>query len=479
MGSISLAVFFPLLAAATLIATTYQSETPQNSREQGSRFLSEEIAFPRAEGVGKWATGGRDGQVYIVDNLNDEGPGSFRDAVEADQARMVVFAVSGTVHLKSPVFIQANTTIAGQTAPGQGICLADHPVYLAGDNIILRYLRFRLGDRYQNRGKKPGTGHDDALSGEGRSDIIIDHCSISWSTDECLSIYDGDRTTLQWNIISEPLNNSYHFEESDDDYQAHGYGGIWGGRRLSAHHNLFLHCAGRTPRFNGTRSLAPSELVDFRNNVIYNWGENSVSGGEGGHYNLLNNYYKPGPDTATPNRIVKPFHHRKAGWGSWYIHGNVVHKDKQTTLDNHLGVHFDSQVEKMDKDTLLVSRAFNLEPIATQSADAAYSSVLRHAGASKSRDSLDRRLVEDVRHRSGRIIDVQGGHPSQTPYTISQSAWPKLQAKHPPLDSDQDGMPDAWEEKFGLNKLDPSDSSERTLHRLYTNLEIYIHSMAD
>ncbi|HRA12117.1 MAG TPA: pectate lyase, partial [Chitinophagaceae bacterium] len=170
------------------------------------------IAFPGAEGFGKYATGGRGGKILIVSNLNDAGEGSFRKAAIANGKRIIVFAISGTIHLNSPLSIKGDITIAGQTAPGDGICIADYPVGLSGNNIIIRYLRFRMGDKNQNKGMVPGSGHDDALSASRRSNIIIDHCSISWSTDECFSVYGGDSTTLQWNLISEPLNYSYHFE---------------------------------------------------------------------------------------------------------------------------------------------------------------------------------------------------------------------------------------------------------------------------
>src|SRR5688572_236055 len=161
----------------------------------------EPVAFPGAEGFGKYTTGGRGGKVMIVSNLNDQGPGSLRDAVEAKGARIIVFAVTGTIHLESPLSIKSDVTIAGQTSQGDGICIADQPVTLGGNNIIVRYLRFRMGDKYQNKGMVNGSGGDDAFGGTRRSHIIIDHCSFSWSTDECFSVYSGDSTTLQWNII--------------------------------------------------------------------------------------------------------------------------------------------------------------------------------------------------------------------------------------------------------------------------------------
>jgi pectate lyase len=272
---------------------------------QAQNVQSENLAFPGAEGYGRLTPGGRGGRVMVVSNLNDNGAGSFREAVTAKGPRIVVFSVCGTIHLESPLRILSDVTIAGQSAPGGGICLADFPVLLGGNNIIVRYIRFRMGDKNQKGGMVNGNGGDDAFGGTRRNNIMIDHCSLSWSTDEVLSVYAGDSTTLQWNLISEPLNYSYHYETGDKDYEHHGYGGIWGGKHLSAHHNLFAHCNSRTPRFDGIRN-SPIENVDYRNNVIYDWGENNVYAGEGGNYNIVNNYYKWGPSTkeAVKYRIV-------------------------------------------------------------------------------------------------------------------------------------------------------------------------------
>ncbi|MEQ1676480.1 MAG: pectate lyase, partial [Chitinophagaceae bacterium] len=286
------------------------------------------VAFPGAEGFGKYATGGRGGKVFIVSNLNDKGPGSFREAAETKTKRIIVFAVSGTIHLETKLSIKGDVTIAGQTAPGDGICIADHSVGLGGDNIIVRYLRFRMGDKYQNGGMVDGSGSDDAFGGIRRKNIIIDHCSLSWSTDEVFSVYAGDSTTLQWNIISEPLNYSYHFETGDKDFEHHGFGGIWGGKHLSAHHNLFAHCNNRNPRFDGIRN-APEENVDYRNNVIYNWGSNTIYAGEGGYYNIVNNYFKYGPSTSKSvrYRVANPGKKETPPvipFGKWYVTGNYV-----------------------------------------------------------------------------------------------------------------------------------------------------------
>jgi hypothetical protein len=437
----------------------------------------EVIAFPGAEGFGKFATGGRGGQVYIVSNLEDSGEGSLRAAVNAKGPRIIVFSVSGTIHLKSPLSVKANTTIAGQTAPGDGICIADHPVSLSGDNIIFRYLRVRLGDRYQNTGKVPGAGHDDALSSTGRKHIIIDHCSISWSTDEIMSVYNGDSTTLQWNIISEPLNYSYHFEAGGTDFQEHGYGGIWGGRHLSAHHNLFAHCTSRTPRFNGTRQIG-EELVDFTNNVIYNWGSNNVYAGEGGHYNISRNYYKYGPATKSgvKYRVANPFKKEpEIGFGKWYINENYVDGSMPVTDDNWLGVTMD----KGDKNDLENAKSprFPVIDVTVSTAERAYEDVLSKAGASFRRDTLDQRIINEVKNRTGRIIDVQGGYPHGTSYEQTVSAWPVLKSLHAPVDSDKDGMPDSWEVSKKLDPNDASDAVKNSIHKIYTNVEVYINSI--
>ncbi|WP_220699410.1 pectate lyase family protein [Pelobium manganitolerans] len=437
------------------------------------------IAFPSAEGFGKYTTGGRGGKVYIVSNLNDDGEGSLRKAVVSNDPRIVVFAVSGTIHLQSKLNIKGNITIAGQTAPGDGICLADYPVSLAGDNIIIRYLRFRMGDRYQNKGQIDGGGADDAFGGSGRKNIMIDHCSMSWSTDEVCSIYKGDSTTLQWNIMSEPLNYSYHFEAGDKDFENHGYGGIWGGKHLTAHHNLFAHSNSRNPRFNGARLGASTDFVDFRNNVIYNWGHNSSYGGEGGTYNMVANYYRSGPATnkSVKTRIVNPSYLKGTGMGKFYVAQNEVADFPEVSANNVLGVHLDKGFTDDDKASVLQSQPFGAIAIPQESALKAYENVLKNAGAVlPKRDTLDQRIIKQVKERTGKIIDVQGGYPHGTSYEISKKAWPVLKSLPAPLDNDKDGMPDDWERKM---KLDPTknDSHLFSLDQNYTNIEVYINSL--
>jgi pectate lyase len=435
------------------------------------------IAFPGAEGFGKYTTGGRGGKVMIVSNLNDNGPASLREAVQATYPRIVVFAISGTVHLQSPLSILGNITIAGQTAPGDGICLADYPVSMKGNNIIIRYLRFRMGDKNQRGGMVDGNGGDDAFGGTHNKNLVVDHCSASWSTDEVFSVYAGDSTTVQWNLIAEPLNYSYHFETGDTGYEHHGYGAIWGGRHTSYHHNLFADCNSRTPRFDGIRNI-PEENCDFVNNVVYNWGHNNVYAGEGGRYNIVNNYYKHGPSTSKTvmYQVANPWNKPPSiGFGKWYVNGNYIDGSSEITNNNWLGVN----VQNGTVDSVRsLSPAFPSVAVNTQTALQAYQSILAGVGAVlPARDTLDQRILNDVKNRTGRMIDVQGGYPQGTAYEQTITAWPTLKSFPAPVDSDADGMPDAWEKTNGLNPNDPSDASAFKLDKLYTNIEVYINSL--
>ncbi|MCW3078937.1 pectate lyase [Segetibacter sp.] len=471
-----------LLASSIVYITTLLSCAPAVSSAKsiaGSVAESDSnIAFPGAEGFGKKTKGGRYGKILVVSNLNDNGVGSLREAIRVKGSRIVVFAVSGTIHLESKLALTSDLTIAGQSAPGDGICLADYPVTLSGNNIIVRYMRFRMGDKNQKGGMVAGNGGDDAFGGTRRTNIIIDHCSISWSTDEVFSVYEGDSTTLQWNLISEPLNYSYHFETGDKDFEHHGFGGIWGGKHTSGHHNLFAHCANRTPRFDGIRNI-PEEFVDFRNNVIYDWASNNAYAGEGGRYNMVNNYYKPGPSTNANvlSRILNPYKKPPTiPYGKFYVDGNYVEGAEDVTKNNWKGVVMNDGTAA-DAEQAKAATAFSAEQVQTQSATDAYLLVLQYAGASLRRDTLDERIINDVKNRQGRLIDVQGGYPHGTPYELTVNAWPALKSLPAPTDTDQDGMPDEWEKKNTLNPNDPSDATLNTLHKHYTNIEVYLNSL--
>lgn len=297
-------------------------------------------AFPGAEGFGRIATGGRGGLVYHVTTLDDNSSaGSFRYAVNQPGVRTIVFDVSGTIHLTAQLRLgKGNVTIAGQTAPGDGICLADYPFVISADNVIIRYMHFRMGDVYAQEA--------DGLGGMDHKNIIVDHCSISWSTDECCSVYGNENMTIQWCMIYQSLRQSVNKKGT------HGYGGNWGGKYASYHHNLLAHHDSRTPRLGPRPGTQEHEWMDFRNNVIYNWAGNGCYGGEGMKVNIVNNYYKPGPATNTKGGAVK-YRIAKIGirttayctaspsfapmlhvWGKFYVDGNYIVGNSEVTNDN-------------------------------------------------------------------------------------------------------------------------------------------------
>lgn len=413
-------------------------------------------AFPGAEGFGKYTSGGRDGKVYIVTNLNDDGPGSLREAVKKSEPRTILFAVSGNIDLKSPLNIsKGNLTIAGQSAPGDGICIRNYPVTVQANNVIIRFMRFRLGDLSKIE--------SDAFGGtKYSSDIMIDHCSISWATDECASFYRNRNFTMQWCIISESLNNSVHVKGE------HGYGGIWGGHGASFHHNILAHHTSRLPRFSGSSTTpnSPEELVDFRNNVIYNWVGNNTYGGEKGRYNVVNNYYKPGPATKPKNNwMVNP----TSPLGSFYIHGNILEGNAAVSADNWKG-----GVKVSSIDSARVNEPFKVEAIPDQSAKQAYDLSLKFAGASLKRDAVDARIVKEItkgtaasgKNKNG-IIDSQ----------TDVGGWPALKSLPAPKDSDNDGMADEWETKHKLDPKNPADAVLKTIDAVYTNIEHYLNGL--
>lgn len=462
------------------------------------------IAFPGAEGFAKDVTGGRGGKIIKVTNLNDAGTGSLRAAINESGPRIVVFDVSGTITLKSKLNIRnGNLTIAGQTAPGDGITLRDYAVYVDADNIIIRFMRFRMGDAAKQE--------DDALGGRFRKNIIIDHCSMSWSTDECVSFYANENTTVQWCLIGESLRNSVHGKG------AHGYGGIWGGKKATFHHNLLAHHDSRNARLGeeAGKAFALTDLVDIRNNVIYNWGSNSFYGGEAMNVNIVNNYFKPGPatlannSTAKQGRIYSIDKNKIKGtevydtWGRFYITGNVVEGHTNATTDNWtygvynqfhgsyttysstctnaagatIACEYTIPVSDADKTAMRLSQPHGIgENVVTFDAAKAYQQVMNYVGASLVRDAVDTRIIDNVKNRS---FTANGSNGSTNGIIDTQSdvgGWPELKSTAALKDTDGDGMPDDWET---ANKLDPNKANPngKDLSTGYDNIEVYINSL--
>ena len=447
-------------------------------------------AFPGAEGGGMYTTGGRGGKVYHVTNLNDSGEGSLRWAVEQSGARTIVFDVAGTIALKSTLNIRrGDLTIAGQTAPGDGICLKNYSVQLNADNVIIRYLRFRMGDEAKQE--------NDAIWGRYYSNIIIDHCSMSWSTDECASFYANRNFTMQWCLLGESLRASVH------DKGNHGYGGIWGGRNASFHHNLLTCHSSRNPRFDHPQIYESGNLkthrgnVDYRNNVVYNWGDNSTYGGEDGWYNMVGNYYKPGPASKQRNYFIDANGYYSSGKNQYnyprlYLEGNYHAGSYASALneDNWQGVYWHDGMNSGDPEGAHLTSPLSIRKDDTQrcytsthTASEAFEQVLAYVGAVLSRDAVDERLTGDA--RSGKATITDGGNGSKNGIIDTQSAvggWPTLsataeQVERAALDSDKDGIPDYYETLLGLNAADAADASACTLdpQGIYPNLEVYLH----
>lgn len=418
-------------------------------------------AFPGAEGFGKYTIGGRGGRVIPVTNLNDSGPGSLREACNAEGPRTVVFRVSGTIPLESELKIREPfITIAGQTAPGDGICIKNYQVSFETQHFICRYLRFRPGDEMKKE--------QDAFGGEG-DHIIIDHCSASWAVDETLSINKASNLTVQWCMVTESLTKSVHKKGS------HGYGGLWGGPGGSWHHNILAHHSSRNPRASGNEE---SGLLDCRNNVIYNWGFNSAYGGELWPRNWINNYYKYGP--ATGEKVRDRIFLQKDPRGKMYCDGNFVWGYPEISANNwEGGIDFAPDGEATEQ-TLRADAAFVVAPVDTQSAEFAFRLVLDRAGCSKARDSVDARIVEEIRVGTAKFGETYaGGGKGIIDSQTAVGGWPELQSVAPPVDTDSDGMPDEWEKSAELNPQDATDGSKDRNNDGYTNLEEYLNALTD
>ena len=419
---------------------------------------AQQLAFPGAEGAGRWSVGGRGGAVYEITNLNNSGPGSLREAVEAGGPRIVVFRVSGTIELQSTLRVtDPYITIAGQTAPGEGICLKNYEFRISADEVIVRYVRCRPGD---NKCEEV-----DSLGVSEGHNIMVDHCSASWSVDETLSVSTSGQlgnVTVQWCLITESLNCSVHHKG------CHGYGslirGSWG-NAYTFHHNLYAHHKGRSPRpgnYNDHNTDPDGLIFDFRNNVIYNWGGSSAGYNADDDsitkMNFVGNYYKQGPDSTDDYAFREECTYSRA-----YFGGNCMNGSYPGDPWNLVSF---SGFTEAEKNAYKQSSPIEVAPVDTDDATTAYQQVLADAGATvPERDTVDARLIDDVINGAGGIIDDEdevGGWPVPAPGTV-------------PVDSDHDGMPDAWELSRGLNPANPADNAEDHDADGYTNIEEYLN----
>ena len=484
---------------------------------------TEAPAFPGAEGHGRYVTGGRGGEVRHVTNLNNSGAGSFRNAVSGSAKKIVVFDVGGVIALQSDLTIGANTTILGQTAPAPGITLRYYTIQ-PSENCIIRFIRSRRG---QEKNVNDGA---DAIWQRNKTGIIIDHCSFSWSIDEVASFYDNNNFTMQWCTIGESLNNAGH------DKGAHGYGGIWGGKLASFHHNLICHVGNRSPRFNGARyewkgytnnklysqykweNEVQAENVDFRNCVIYNCGNGCYGGPGGGQINIVNNYYKTGPAAST-NRVTQVTVGASGNasehpnlWtmtSRYFIDGNQMNNtanyngwsnisyDSGTYLidgehwspdPNHYNgenVTYKQNADGTDCVRIRLDEPAPKGEVTTHTAAIAFDKVLTYAGASLSMDDVDARYFTETRNgtatytgsvtkKKGRIdlVSDVNGYTEKNFGTGSREDG---------FDTDNDGIPDVWETANNLNPNDATDAITKTLDPagFYTNIEVYANSLVE
>lgn len=509
--------------------------------------LAQAPAFPGAEGHGRYVTGGRGGRVVHVTNLNDSGTGSFREAVKSGK-RIIVFDVAGVIALKSDLKIADNITILGQTAPSPGITLRYYTVQ-PGSNNIIRFLRIRRG---QEKNINDGA---DATWQRNKTGIIFDHCSFSWSIDEVASFYDNNNFTMQWCTVAESLTNPGHSKG------AHGYGGIWGGKLASFHHNFLGHLMNRGPRFNGARygwtgytsnqdyatykwkNPVQAENVDFRNSVIYNAQGTCYGGPGGGQINIVNNYYKAGPsqglkETTLNGLKVDVSTGKERGsqdritlvtlstssnsdknhpeffdmTSRYFINGNTTETTKGSVTKNKdwKGISYDKGIPSLNGEyyspdaknfygdnvahvTISGKSCVKIKmdapaptgDVTTHSADEAFSKVLAYSGASLYRDEIDAHYMEEAKTGTAKykgsitqspgIIDKVADVNGYTEANFGKGSRPA------DFDTDNDGIPDAWETANGLNPNDASDALTYSLDEkgYYTNLEVYANSLVE
>lgn len=413
---------------------------------------AKQLAFPGAEGFGRYALGGRGGKVLFVTHLNDDGPGSLRAAVETQSPRTVVFKVSGIIELQSPLRItHPRITIAGQTAPGDGICLRKYPLVISADDVVVRFLRVRLGDQ---AGKLM-----DGIDISNAENVIVDHCSVSWTLDEGVNTYHGTKNiTMQWCLISESLNDSYLQD-------GHGFAASLGGKNASFHHNLFANHAGRNPSIAGETSN-PTIDLDFRNNVVFNWEKRRLDG-RPESINVVNNYYKAGPASRELRSLVKMQCLDDGTFGKWHVEGNVLETASGLITGKELVIIDDPQRLPGD---VMVNQPVHFAPVYTDAPEEALKKVLSAAGAIRpKRDSHDERILREV--RSGQTTFGNGIISSQT----EVGGWPTLLSSEAPSDRDADGMPDEWERRFSPNGDLTWDGNSDEDGDGYTNLEEYLN----
>ena len=459
-------------------------------------------AFPTAEGYGMYATGGRGGRVVEVTSLLDDASGSTQGSLRwalkqySSEPLTIVFRVSGIINLVADLRSSrtAGTTWAGQTAPGDGICIRGAKVNLGGStNLIIRHLRFRIGLKGDTAFAAGGS-----IGIENANNFIIDHCTFGWSGEENMTIYDNNNTTIQWCILHEGLYASGHAKG------ARSYGSQWGGQTATYHHNLLAHNVSRTPRFNGARSNDRNVLMEYVNNVNYNWGkQNSAYGGDienlTHRVNFINNYYKPGPARpgTSQSYFVQSSYNSVQGSTKiayWYMNGNIMEgsANSEITADNALGVDAGAYPSTV-RSSLVVSTPFEVPyPVKAETAIEAYNSVIKGAGAFP-RDTVDRRIINEVKNgtASGKgtnqtYLNSDGKTYSNNPYYNQQKGiidkpsavggYPEYNTYNTITDNDHDGMDDAWETVKGLNPNNADDRNTLSTSG-YTALEVYLNSL--
>lgn len=456
---------------ALVAAVLFSGYAMAGDAQSSVAVKDQQLAFPGAEGFGRFARGGRGGDVYHVTSLADSGPGTLREGISTGGGpRTIVFDIGGTINLTSRLnFARPNVTFAGQTAPGNGICIANFNTQVQANNNVIRYMRFRLGS-------DPLANTNDALTLSAGNNLMIDHVSTSWGTDENLSVTGAaTNVTVQWSLISEGLNANNH-----------GYGSLIApeipGTRYTFHHNLYADNSGRVPRA-GSRDFATDFLFDYRNNVAYNWGTRGDWGGWGvvggdpnEEYldeNFINNYYIAGPNS---NSTFNSMYRNTAlssnfATSRFYQSGNLIDSDRDGTLDGT-----NTEWGMVRGTYTKMTTPFVIDPakaVTTESAADAYASVIKNVGANfPVRDAVDTRVINGVVNQTGRIINTMadiGGFPTNAYPTTSRPAG---------FDTDLDGMPNTWEE---MNGLDPNNAADRNLTTLstlgYTNLEMYLNNL--